>query len=142
MEEELKKKFDKENLKNILDDESFRVTQEGGTEAPYTGKYYKNNKDGMYHCVVCDEALFNSDKKFDSHSGWPSFFDPASEDSLSLHSDDSMGMTRTEVVCKKCGAHLGHLFNDAPDTPTGQRFCINSASLNFKDKDGQDIEDK
>ena len=142
MEDEMEKKFDKEELKNRLDEESFRVTQEGATEAPYSGKYYKNKKDGMYHCVVCDEPLFESTKKFDSHSGWPSFFDPATDDSVGLRSDNSAGMARTEAVCKKCGAHLGHLFNDAPETPTGQRFCINSASLKFKDESGEDTEDE
>lgn len=125
----------KEELKQRLSDEAYRVTQEGATEAPYTGKYYHYKEDGMYHCIVCDEKLFDSDTKFDSQSGWPSFYDAANNQALKLKEDNSHGMRRTEVVCAKCGGHLGHLFQDAPETPTGARYCINACALDFKSKD-------
>ena len=127
--------FSEEKLKEKLSDEEFHITQEGGTEAPYTGKYYKTKTPGMYHCVVCGEELFDSKTKFDSYSGWPSFYDVVNAKAVKTISDRSMGMTRTEVRCRNCGAHLGHVFPDAPDTPTGQRFCINSASLKLKEKE-------
>lgn len=118
-------------LRERLGEEVYRVTQEGATERPFTGAYYQMKDDGRYHCVVCGAALFDSATKFDSHSGWPSFFDPANETAVDLREDDSAGMSRTEVVCRKCGAHLGHVFPDAPETPTGQRYCINSCALSF-----------
>ena len=125
-------------MKEILGDEVYHVTQEGGTESPFTGKYYKNKEVGTYHCIVCGAELFDSNTKFDSYSGWPSFYDVKNNYSIDLFPDKSGGMNRTEVKCKKCNAHLGHLFNDAVETPTGQRYCINSVSLNFKNKDGED----
>ena len=127
--------FSKEKLRERLSDEEFRITQDGGTEAPYTGKYYKTDTPGMYNCVVCGEELFDSKTKFDSFSGWPSFYDVVNAKAVKTISDRNMGMIRTEVRCRNCEAHLGHVFPDAPDTPTGQRFCINSASLKLKEKE-------
>ena len=124
--------FDKENLKKRLTEEQFRVTQDHGTEMPFTGKYHNTKDKGMYKCVVCGEPLFNSETKFESGTGWPSFFKPVNETSVGLKNDESMNMKRTEVHCKKCKAHLGHVFDDAPNTPSGKRFCINSASLDLE----------
>ena len=112
-----------------------RVAREKGTEAPFVGKYVDTKDDGMYHCSVCDAQLFSSDTKFDSGSGWPSFTDPANQESVELKKDETIGMNRTEVLCKKCGAHLGHVFGDGPKKDEGgvcDRFCINSISLNLK----------
>lgn len=117
-------------LKAKLTPEQYHIVMEKGTEAPFTGKYYKTHDKGMYQCVVCGTQLFSSDTKFDSGSGWPSF-DKAIPGATKLVSDGSHGMERTEVVCNTCGAHLGHVFSDGP-TETGQRFCINSASLDLK----------
>ena len=134
------KKVNKEALREKLSEQAYHVTQEGATEPPFTGEYYKTNDDGMYHCAVCDAPLFGSDTKFDSHSGWPSFYDPVGDSTVHLKLDESQGMTRTEVSCVKCGAHLGHVFEDAPETPTEQRYCINSCalSLNKQEKDERD----
>ncbi len=120
--------------KEKLTDEQYKILREKGTEAPFTGKYVDMHEDGMYHCAACGASLFSSDTKFESGSGWPSFYDAAKSDAVELHDDTSMGMKRVEVVCKKCGGHLGHLFDDGPKDKTGKRFCINSAALNFKQK--------
>jgi peptide-methionine (R)-S-oxide reductase len=125
---------DKDELKKRLTSEEFEITQNAGTEAPFTGKYWDEHTDGTYTCKVCGQVLFDSQHKFESGSGWPSF-DRAVPGSVEVREDVSHGMTRTEVVCSKCGAHLGHIFEDGPRDTTGQRFCINSASLDLKKSD-------
>jgi peptide-methionine (R)-S-oxide reductase len=114
------------------------VTQEKGTERPFDNAYWDEKRKGMYRCVVCDTPLFDADTKFDSGTGWPSFFAPVDPDNVGEERDDSFGMRRTEVHCENCGAHLGHLFPDGYGTPTGMRYCINSASLDFTPKVGGD----
>lgn len=122
-----------EDLRKKLTKEQYFVLREKGTEMPGTGKLLHNKKKGIYTCAVCGNNLFSSKQKFDSGSGWPSFYDLAKEGSVKLKEDLSNGMTRIEVMCSKCGSHLGHLFHDAPQTPTGNRYCINSASLDFEE---------
>lgn len=124
-------------LRERLTAEQFNVTQHAGTERPFTGRYWDTTRDGTYHCIVCDAALFSSDTKFDAGCGWPSFYAPLEGDNIENRVDTSHGMVRTETVCAKCGAHLGHVFPDGP-APTGDRFCMNSASLNLKPADGDD----
>jgi peptide-methionine (R)-S-oxide reductase len=114
--------------------ELYHIAREKGTEMPFTGKYVHTKEKGMYKCAVCGQQLFSSDTKFDSGSGWPSFYDSI-PGSIKTKEDNSGGMNRVEVTCSRCGAHLGHLFDDAPQTPTGARLCINSCSLDLeKDK--------
>lgn len=121
-----------EEWKQKLTPEQYAVLREKSTEAPFTGKFLQNKESGMYTCAACGSELFDSKTKFDSGSGWPSFYDVTSSGAVKLIDDNSMGMHRTEAVCAVCGGHLGHVFDDAPSQPTGQRFCINSCALDFK----------
>ncbi|MBS3061734.1 MAG: peptide-methionine (R)-S-oxide reductase MsrB [Candidatus Diapherotrites archaeon] len=122
-----------QKVSKSLSAEQFRVLFEKGTEIPFTGKWLKNKETGMYVCAACGLDLFSSDAKFDSNCGWPSFDRIANEGNVELKEDKSLGMNRIEVVCRNCGGHLGHLFDDGP-TDTGKRFCINSVSLDFRKK--------
>ena len=123
-----------DELKKKLTPEQYKILREKGTEAPFSGQLLHNDKSGDYSCMACGAVVFKSDTKFDSGSGWPSFYDPANTEAVRLIADPSQGMDRVEVTCANCGSHLGHVFHDAPDQPTGMRFCINSAALDFKDK--------
>lgn len=124
-----------DDWKKKLTPEQYRVMREKETEAPFTGKYVKERAKGMYKCAACGAELFSSDAKFDSGSGWPSFTEPANLENVELRSDESHGMHRTEVVCKNCGAHLGHVFDDGPAVRGGKRYCINSVCLELEKQD-------
>ncbi len=128
------KQVDEDDLKQKLGAERYNILRKKGTEAPFTGTLLQNHDNGDYTCAVCGNVVFKSDTKFDSGSGWPSFYDPANTEAVKLVPDMSGGMSRMEVQCAVCGSHLGHVFDDAPDQPTGMRFCINSASLDFAKK--------
>lgn len=118
-----------------LTPEQFYICRQKGTERAFTGEYYKTKDKGTYHCACCGKALFDSDTKYDSGSGWPSFYAPIKEDAVKEETDTSHGMRRVEVICSECNAHLGHVFEDGPQ-PTGLRYCINSVSLKLEKKDG------
>ncbi len=119
--------------RELLSPEQFQVMRQKGTERPFSSPLNDNHKDGVYHCAACDGPLFTSDKKFESGSGWPSFWNPVTPNAIEAIEDSSHGMRRVEVVCANCGAHLGHVFPDGP-RPTGQRYCINGASLGFAEQ--------
>ena len=122
--------------RQILTPEQYAVLRQAGTERAWTGKYLDEHADGTYHCAACDAELFDADAKFDSGSGWPSFYASKGADTVELVTDKTHGMVRTEVRCKSCGSHLGHLFDDGP-APTGQRYCMNSVSLNLRTAEGE-----
>lgn len=123
-----------EEWRKRLSPEQYRIMREKGTEAPGTGEYYHAKEQGTYLCAACGQELFSSDAKYDSGSGWPSFWEPVASDMVETAEDTSHGMRRVEVMCSRCGAHLGHVFDDGPRETTGKRFCINSASLALKKK--------
>lgn len=127
----LKMRKSKEEWRKSLTPEEFHILREKGTEQAFTGKYLGEKKNGIYVCAGCGNKLFSSDTKYDSGSGWPSFWAPISKNNVDMNSDDSLTIHRTEVLCGECGGHLGHVFNDGPK-PTGQRFCINSIALHFE----------
>ncbi|TGL54141.1 peptide-methionine (R)-S-oxide reductase [Leptospira kemamanensis] len=126
--------MEKENWKKNLTPLQYQVTREKGTERPFTGEYYAHKEKGTYLCVCCGEALFSSDTKYDSGSGWPSYYEPVRKEAIATETDKTHGMVRTEIMCQNCGAHLGHVFPDGPQ-PTGLRYCVNSASLKFQKAD-------
>jgi peptide-methionine (R)-S-oxide reductase len=123
-----------EQWRQELTQEEYLVLRRAGTERPWTGEYNDTKTEGVYACRACGAELFRSDTKFDSHCGWPSFYAPSEKDNVELRTDRSLGMARTEVLCATCGSHLGHVFDDAPQTPTGDRYCMNSVSLQLVPK--------
>ncbi len=128
---------DDERWREKLSAEEYRICREKGTEAPFSGEYYHNHATGKYRCKCCGEVLFDSGDKYESGSGWPSFDRPAADGAVRREEDFSLGMHRVEVMCEKCGCHLGHVFDDGPRDTTGQRYCINSLSLNFEAADDE-----
>ena len=124
---------DNEKWRDKLSDNEFHICREKGTEPAFSGEYWDKKDAGTYVCKCCGETLFNSDGKYDSGCGWPSFFQPVDDKLIKTTVDNSLSRVRTEIMCDKCGSHLGHVFDDGPEI-TGKRFCVNSASLNFKDK--------
>lgn len=127
------KAYTSDELKKRLTDIQYKVTQEAATEKPFTGQYWKFFDDGYYHCIVCNTPLFKSEDKFESECGWPAFSEESFKGTITYTKDTSFGMSRIEIKCAKCGAHLGHVFDDGP-TPTRKRYCVNSASINFEKK--------
>lgn len=125
-------KLTDDEWKKRLTADQYRILRQKGTEEPFSGKHLHQSSQGTFVCVACGQSLFASNAKFDSGTGWPSFFDVVSSDKVELKVDESHGMYRTEVICSRCGGHLGHVFDDADDQPTGKRYCINSACLNFE----------
>lgn len=127
--------FTDEEWRQRLNPEQYRILRKAGTEPAFTGKYWNHKADGSYTCAGCGEVLFTSGEKFESGCGWPSFWDAVAPEKIVRREDVSYGMRRVEVLCSRCGGHLGHVFDDAPQTPTGERYCINSASLEFQEED-------
>lgn len=128
-------KIDDNELRQRLTAKQYHILREKGTEPAFSGKYYQNTESGTYLCAACGNEVFSSDAKYDSGSGWPSYYAPATPNSVAEAVDTSLGMTRTEIMCSKCGSHLGHVFDDGPQEKTGKRYCINSVALDFKNKE-------